>query len=144
MKNNFKIYCKEKLDITSVESLILDYLNKHSPTTYYAENHELQCYAKKSRSFYDLLSLVSYYFEGDRKSELAYVLCNLLKEQKIKGIFCFNIVKNVFFSEELHPNYRSYYYTAENDSFSRCHDNMGVDRLSLDLIYELGKQFKNE
>jgi hypothetical protein len=143
MKNNFKIYCKEKLDTTSVESLIKDYLDKLSPATYYEESNELQCTDSRSRSFYDLLSLVSYYFEGDREIELAYVLCNLLKLSLIKGIYCHDIYKNVFFSDNLHPSYGTYTYDIERDMFlNHNYNTIGVDDLSMRMIYELSKQYK--
>lgn len=153
MKNNFKIHCKVELDTTSVESLIKDYYKKLCPETFY-ENGEKQCNKGKSRSFYDLLSLVEYYFKGNRKSELADVLCWLLMKNEIGCLFCGNINKVVFYSWKLHPCHWSYKFNLDSNNFNTKYrntdkigcddlaDKIGCDGLSINIIYNLSKECK--
>lgn len=144
--NNFKIHCKVELDTTSVESLIKDYYNKLCPATFFEDGTE-QCDEKRSRSFYDLLSLVSYYFEGDRTSELALVLCDMLNRREVGCLLCYTIGKVVFYPISLHKEFWSYRYNLEKDNFSgygHDGDNLGKDLLSINKIYNLAKEFKNE
>jgi hypothetical protein len=139
MRDKFKIYCKEKLDTTSIENLLLDYFDNRCPETY-SEDGELQCESECNRSFYDLLALVSYYFDKDHDEleiEVAYTLIKLLKEDKINSIYCTTINKVTFVSNKLH--YYWNYNSFNNNSYNKA---IGVDELSFDMIDKLSKEYK--
>ncbi len=65
------IYYKEAPEnVDSIASLLIDYLKRESPKTFWADNDELQCIENRNRSLDDLILLCNHYFPGTEIKDL--------------------------------------------------------------------------
>lgn len=135
----FKGAIRKKMSLSEYVNL---YFERNMPATYDV-NGNLQCKMRRRRSFSDLFSLCKAKFNDVTVEQLATELVQLLREKKIKALFCPNINKVVFFS----VNSRLYGaifgltlngYGCNGDTSYRSVTNKGIDDISFQDILDWG------
>ena len=140
------IYYKEAPEkIDSIASLLIDYLGKCSPATYWEDNNEIQCNHSKNRSLDDLILLCNHYFPGTEIKDLlrGVIEANELLDSRnmcIPLYTCGNIDRPVLHNSLY--NGRTYHIIpVGSHAFSTCTKN---SQFNMELICSIANEIYAE
>ena len=137
-----KIYCKDKLNVTSRRSALKSYFHKGSPSTY--NNTEctiVQCYYDRNRSVGDLTMLLNSLFKKESVVEnIIWLLVDMVNKKECSALYCPNINKVVFYPKRK----IDYGFNSEPHSTYTNKETIGIDGYSWNLMLEIYKTKQDE
>lgn len=145
-----KLYCKIERGEKTIKEYLLEFFKAPylatphlimGHETYFDEALQAQQCHRAHRSFEDLYSLITTYYEDTTKEDLAKILFELNKEGRLKSGFCGHIYKWVFRGVMIDD-----YVASFNEiSYKYYKDEKGKGEYTLLDIYRLaGEEFTEE